>query len=60
LHLIAVAATGHDIVDIDACDRLDVCVSNARDWCMTSIAEHVFELIFSLRRSLFVDREATR
>jgi glycerate dehydrogenase len=59
LRLIAVAATGHDIVDLDACDRFDICVSNVRDWCTTSVAEHVFALIFSLRRKLFGARDAT-
>jgi glycerate dehydrogenase len=59
LRLIAVAATGHDIVDLDACDRFDICVSNVRDWCTTSVAEHVFALIFSLRRKLFEARDAT-
>jgi glycerate dehydrogenase len=60
LRLIAVAATGHDIVDIDACIRFGICVSNVRDWCTTSVAEHVFALIFSLRRRLFEARDATR
>jgi glycerate dehydrogenase len=60
LRLIAVAATGHDIVDIDACDRFGLCVANVRDWCTTSVAEHVFALIFSLRRKLFEARDVTR
>jgi glycerate dehydrogenase len=58
LLLIAVAATGHNIVDIAACNRLDICVSNVRGLCTTSIAEHVFALVFSLRRKLFAVRDA--
>jgi glycerate dehydrogenase len=57
LRFIAVAATGYDIVDIDACNRLGIAVSNVRDWCTTSVAEHVFGLIFALQRKLFEVRD---
>jgi glycerate dehydrogenase len=60
LRFIAVAATGYDIVDIDACNRLGIAVSNVRNWCTTSVAEHVFARIFGLRRKLFEVRDQIR
>jgi len=57
LRLICVAGTGYDIVDIGACDRLGIPVSNVRDWCTTAVAEHVFALIFTLSRRLLQARD---
>lgn len=51
LRLIAVAATGVDGIDVEACRRLGIAVSNVRDWSI-SVPEHVFALILSLRRNL--------
>lgn len=59
LRLIAVAATGYDHIDLDACDERDITVCNIRDWSV-SVPEHVFALILALRRQLIPYREAVR
>lgn len=51
LKLIAVAATGFDNVDIEACSRRGIAVANVRNWSK-SVPEHVFALILALRRQL--------
>lgn len=51
LKLIAVAATGFDNVDIEACRRRGIAVANVRNWSK-SVPEHVFALILALRRQL--------
>ncbi|MBU5612147.1 D-2-hydroxyacid dehydrogenase [Geomonas azotofigens] len=51
LRLIAVAATGVDHVDLDACRHQGVTVVNVRNWSV-SVPEHVFSLILALRRNL--------
>jgi glycerate dehydrogenase len=60
LRLIAVAATGHDIIDLDACRGRGIAVSNIRGYAATTLPEHVFALIFSLRRSLHAYQDAVR
>ncbi|MFA5520279.1 MAG: D-2-hydroxyacid dehydrogenase [Castellaniella sp.] len=52
LKLIAVAATGVDNVDLDACAKAGVTVSNIRDYARNTVPEHTLALIFALRRSL--------
>jgi glycerate dehydrogenase len=52
LKLIAVAATGTDVVDVDACAELNITVSNVRGYAVHSLPEHVFAMILALRRSL--------
>ncbi|HEY5973266.1 MAG TPA: D-2-hydroxyacid dehydrogenase [Geobacteraceae bacterium] len=51
LRLIAVAATGVDGIDLEACSRLGIAVANVRNWSI-SVPEHVFALILALRRNL--------
>lgn len=53
LKLIAVAATGYDIVDIAACSERGIAVCNIRNYAVHTVPEHVFALILALRRSLF-------
>jgi glycerate dehydrogenase len=53
LKFIAVAATGVDIIDLDYCRKLNVPVSNVRNYALHSLPEHVLMLILSLRRNLF-------
>lgn len=60
LRFIAVAATGYDVVDLEACRARGVAVSNIRDYARSSVPEHVFGLIFALRRSLLAYRDAVR
>jgi glycerate dehydrogenase len=56
LKLIAVAATGTDIVDLAACRLRGVVVQNIRNYANASLPEHVFALILALRRNLFAYR----
>lgn len=58
LKLVAVAATGFDCVDVEACKARGIVVSNIRDYARVTVPEHVFALIFALRRSLVAYREA--
>lgn len=58
LRFIAVAATGYNNVDIGACRERGVVVSNIRGYACHTVPEHVFALIFALRRSLLAYREA--
>jgi glycerate dehydrogenase len=60
LRFVAVAATGVDMVDLAACRARGVAVSNIRGYALTSVPEHVFALIFALRRSLVAYRDAVR
>src|ERR1044071_6926610 len=60
LKLIAVCATGVDIVDLEAARRLGVAVANVRGYALHSVPEHVMMLMLSLRRSLFGYREDVR
>ncbi len=52
LEFITVAATGYDVVDIDACRELGITVSNVRGYAVNTVPEHTLAMILSLRRSL--------
>ena len=52
LRLIALAATGHDCVDVEFCRAHRIAVSNVRDYAQHSVAEHAFALLLALRRNL--------
>src|SRR4030095_458729 len=56
--LVAVAATGPDVVDVKACAERGVTVSNIRNYAVNTVPEHTFALIFALRRSITAYREA--
>lgn len=56
LKLIAVAATGTDIVDLAAAAKKGVAVSNIRNYAANTVPEHTFALILALRRSLVAYR----
>lgn len=60
LKLIAVAATGTDSIDLQACAARGIVVSNIRGYATRSVPEHTFALIFALRRSLCAYRDAVR
>ncbi|MBY4714788.1 D-2-hydroxyacid dehydrogenase [Burkholderia cepacia] len=60
LRMIAIAATGTDIVDLDACAAHGIVVSNIRGYAVGTVPEHTFALIFALRRSLVAYRDAVR
>lgn len=52
LKMIAVAATGYDVVDVEACARQGIVVSNVRGYAINTVPEHTFALILALRRNL--------
>ena len=60
LKLIAVAATGTDVVDKAYCKKHGITVSNIRNYAFNTVPEHVIALIFALRRNLFAYVEDTR
>lgn len=60
LKMIAVAATGTDNIDVAECTRRGVVVSNIRGYAIKSVPEHVFALVFALRRSLVAYRESVK
>ena len=49
LAMVAVAATGYDIVDVAACAARGITVSNIRNYAVHTVPEHTFALILSLR-----------
>lgn len=60
LKMVAVAATGTDNVDLAACAAQGVIVSNIRGYAVNTVPEHVFALIFALRRSIVAYRESVK
>lgn len=60
LKLVAVAATGTDNVDLQACAQHGIVVSNIRNYAGHTLPEHVFALIFALRRNLLAYRDAVK
>ena len=57
LKLIAVAATGYDVIDIAYCQAHGIAVANIRNYAVHTVPEHAFALITALRRSLIAYRE---
>ncbi|MBL4672357.1 MAG: glycerate dehydrogenase [Arenicella sp.] len=55
---IAVAATGFNVIDIDACRELGVSVSNIPSYAATTVAEHVIASALCLRRQLLSYRQS--
>ncbi|MGH6865131.1 MAG: D-2-hydroxyacid dehydrogenase [Methyloceanibacter sp.] len=53
LKLIAVAATGTDVVDKAYCKQHGITVVNIRNYAFNTVPEHVIALMFALRRNLF-------
>ncbi len=60
LKMIAVAATGSDNIDLAVCAARGIVVSNIRGYAIHTVPEHVFALIFSLRRSIVAYRESVK
>ena len=52
LKLIAVAATGTDVVDKAYCKEHGIAVVNIRNYAFNTVPEHVLALMFALRRNL--------
>lgn len=52
LKFIAIAATGVDSVDLDACRERGIAVANVRDYGKHSVSEHVLMLMLAASRNL--------
>jgi glycerate dehydrogenase len=60
LKLIAVAATGTDVVDKAYCKENGITVVNIRNYAFNTVPEHVLALIFALRRKMLAYVEDVR
>ncbi len=60
LKLISVAFVGIDHVDIDACKKKEVTISNAAGYCTHSVAELTYGLMLSVLRNITPCDKATR
>jgi glycerate dehydrogenase len=56
LKMIAIAATGYDVVDIEYCKAHHIAVANIRNYAVHTVPEHAFALIIALRRNLLAYR----
>jgi glycerate dehydrogenase len=56
LKLVAVAATGVNNVDLDACRDMGIAVCNIRGYAERAVPEHVFMMLLALRRNLLAWR----
>ncbi len=56
LRMIAVAATGYDVIDVDYCKSHGIAVANIRNYAVHTVPEHTFTLITALRRNLLAYR----
>ena len=56
LRMIAVAATGYDVIDVDFCRTHGIAVANIRNYAVHTVPEHAFALITALRRNLLAYR----
>ncbi len=52
LKAIVIAATGYDVIDIEACEARGIPVCNVRRYATASVPEHAFALILALVRSI--------
>ncbi len=52
LELIAITATGTNIIDLDYCKKHNISVCNLRDYASISVAEHVFALMLALSKNI--------
>ncbi len=53
LKLICVAATGFNIIDLEAAREKSIVVSNVKNYSTDSVAQHTFSLILALQNSLY-------
>lgn len=58
LKLIAVAATGTDIIDLAEARARDIAVCNIRNYARHTVPEHSFALMLALRRSIVPYRQS--
>lgn len=60
LRMIALAATGSDNIDLATCRERGIVVSNIRGYAVKTVPEHVFALIFALRRSIVAYHQSVK
>lgn len=56
LKMIAVAATGYDVIDVPYCKEHGIAVANIRNYALSTVPEHAFAMILALRRNLLAYR----
>lgn len=52
IQLIAVAATGLDIIDLQACEKYNVVVKNIQNYALNTVPEHVLTVMLMLKRQV--------
>jgi len=57
LKMIAVAATGYDVVDVQYCKGQGIAVANIRNYAVHTVPEHAFAMILALRRNILAYRQ---
>ena len=57
LRMIAVAATGYDVIDVPYCREHGIAVANIRNYAVHTVPEHAFALILALRRNILAYRQ---
>ena len=57
LKMIAVAATGYDVIDVPYCREHGIAVANIRNYAVHTVPEHAFAMILALRRNLLAYRQ---
>ena len=57
LKMIAVAATGYDVVDVPYCKAHGIAVANIRNYAVHTVPEHAFAMILALRRNILAYRQ---
>lgn len=60
LQLIAVSATGTDMIDKEYCRKRSIPIVNVRNYAVHTVPEHTLALIFALRRNLVAYRQDVR
>ncbi|MBU1665344.1 MAG: D-2-hydroxyacid dehydrogenase [Gammaproteobacteria bacterium] len=60
IRLVAVAATGVNNVDLDACRERGIAVCNIRGYADNTVPEHVFMMLLALRRNLLAWRASLK
>lgn len=58
LKMVAASATGTNNIDLEACRRRGIVVSNIRGYAVHTVPEHVFALTLALSRNLFAWRDS--
>jgi len=60
LGLIAMAATGYDVIDVGFCKANRIAICNIRGYATHTVPEHAFAMILALRRNLLAYRDDVR